>query len=225
MKQRLSLPPFPFRGREMEGCPFYAPLWHEKLRGSPFLSLDPNHHVCTVTQAVWTPPYGYVFDGTDDIISIADNDALDITGTLWIEMWLKTVADEDGATILNKGGTTPSFFFNQYGAERVDMRAYDVDGGNDRWITSSGATPNVFFMLDFVSIQNANPQGYVNGVSNGAVDAIRANKALRVNTAALILGGITVFSNCTIGEVRIYNRAPGAGEILHNLQSTKWRYQ
>ncbi len=216
---------------DLSSCVFLAQLWREELKGSPFLSSGvygiPSHP-CTVTGATWGSQ-GRTFDGTDDYISIADNDALDITGTLWIEIWLKIYGDETGAGVINKGGATPSFFLHQYDVAptRFDIRAYDVDGGNDRYITA-GITNGIFFMLDFISTQNANPQGFINGVVSGGVDTIRANKALRVNTTALLLGvssdGIK-FSNMTLGEIRIYPRAPATGEIMRNFQSTKWRYQ
>ncbi len=221
---------------DLSSCVFLAQLWREELKGSPFLSSGvygiPSHP-CTVTGATWGSQ-GRTFDGTDDYISIADNDALDITGTLWIEIWLKTYAYESGAGILTKSGAAgadPSFFINQYDAtaNRFDFRVYDVDAGASRYNTAD--TPlNTFFMLDLVSTQNANNQGYINGVASGAQDgAARADKALRVNTDVLKLGwsgaaGVGAYSNCTIGEIRIYNRAPRSGEILQNFNATKWRY-
>lgn len=236
---RLLRPPFVGAGWgnpkiDLGGCVLYLPLWRPDMGpagGGTIYSKDSYGHTCTVTGAVWTPQ-GRYFDGVDDKITIPDHNALDITGNLTIEIWLKIHGLEDNAGILQKGVATPSFAIDQYSgvSNRLDCKAYDVDGNFTRWVTGAVAAFDTFFHFVFISIQNADTQGHVNGISNGAAEYTRADKALRVNASDLLLGtsgnvGTQYYSNITIGEIRIYNRALSASEREHNRLATKWRYQ
>src|SRR3990172_13167350 len=87
---------------------FYVPLY--ELDGTTFQSKDAYGHLCTVTGALWRPQ-GRDFDGTDDVISAPDHNALDITGTVTLISWFYPYTTSDGSETNQVSGKQGSYIF------------------------------------------------------------------------------------------------------------------
>ena len=221
---RLTLPPFPERGKELEGVVLYAPLYDRRLSGSPFRSVDNNHHTCTVTGAVLDND-GRLFAGGDDGINVAQTGLLDITGIITVEAWAKFAAGAGTKGIAIKTDTASPFY--AYGLRitsslwvmsiQIGGVIYNAGSNSaptaDKWVHLAGVydDSNVHLYRDTV-LQNEQPA--ISGAINVGDDVFSIGSWRN--------GGD--FFNGTIGEVRVYNRALSQAEITYNYNQTKGRY-
>lgn len=215
---------------DLGGCVLYVPLWHPTLAGSSFQSKDSVSHTCTVEGPTWGVR-GRTFDGTNDYISIPDAATLDITGALTIEAWINVagLGGANGGGILAKSpfttahGTYQIFITGTSNKFGVDLNAGAIDVA-----TNTTPTLNVWYhAVATYDLQNI--RLYLNAVQDGTAAytaAITAdNNVIHIGHYYSTIASGTHFFNGVIGEVRVYNRALSVAEILHNYQSTKWRYQ
>lgn len=83
----------------------YLPL--DRKDGTYFMSDDAHGHLCTVTGAVWSPQ-GRYFDGTDDIISVADSPVLSFgngtTDVVFSASWWAKITAATNPRFFSKGG-------------------------------------------------------------------------------------------------------------------------
>jgi len=232
-------------GKDLEGCVFYAPLWHGKLQGSPFPSLDQYHHLCTVTGAVWGTT-GRFFDGAtgrDDIITVTAaasiQDIFDGGGTLIV--WIKAASVGEngiGRMMETGGGAAVGWAFYLFGEAaglfKVAFSQYfDVLLGT--WQHATTIVPiNSWTQvaLTYNGSSSANdPILYLNGAVSGGgwyessvpngtlVSDIGKTPKIGNNTATT-----TTFDGY-IGEVTGYKgRMLSLAEIQNNYLATKWRY-
>jgi len=212
----------------------YAPL--HQLDGASFMSRDAYGHVCTVTGALWRPN-GRTFDGTDDLITVPSETALDnaIDGASTLLAWINPASDGEGdlGRILDKSYYQAGVSDEAGGY--VKLRLYQPFTGTDgQWKTTDAIVPiNTWSCVGFTYDASATTNDailYVNGLSkavteetgpptetrrsSAGVDAVIGNRA----TAAYTFDGL-------IGEIWIYNRALNPLEIQHNYLATKERYR
>ncbi len=209
-------------GRVLEGCILYTPLWHGKLQGSPFPSLDQYHHSCTATNAPWTQQ-GRTCDG-DDFISVANTAALNVTTGLTIEVWIKSAGGAGVYPgIVSRRSATQGYELTQNDDASIDFQLCDGTAlyGLDARVNY---TANVWNHL-VGTFSQPNGKAYVNGVLNAATLTMN-NPIENLNDVLYISRRIStgIYWNGTIGEIRIYSRALSASEIQHNYLSTRWRY-
>ena len=154
------------------------------------------------------------FDGTDDWITVADSSSLDLSSGMTLEAWVKPDrVDTTWRTILIK--------------EQTDQLAYALYGNTDQGVPSG----NVFTTADNgVAGPSPLPADAWSHVAttydgttlrlfvDGAEVATRAvSGPIKVSGGALRIGGNAVWAEWfdgTIDEVRVYNRALSADEIL-----------
>lgn len=206
----------------------HLPLWHPELSGSPFLSKDLNPHTCTVFGATWTS-LGRSFDGVNDYVNCGDALSLDITTAITIEAWINITAYPAVSAHLagRDDGTNRNFNLLLRLTAPTAVVDFNVWINNTpRGISSTSCSLATWYHL--VATYNG---AYENIYKNGLLDAtpIAYTGAIDNDDVSFTTGCRAVLIdrdyNGLIGEVRIYNRALSAPEILHNYLATKWRYQ
>jgi len=153
------------------------------------------------------------FDGTDDQISVANNDTLDGIDQVSISLWFyPRVMSAEWRIIAGKGTYAENYGLWQSGANFVTV--FD-NGGWKNHPTVNGYAVNQWYHLVMV-IDNINDTAriYVNGVDDTQTPSETSDMVTN-ETAFLIApdyGGYR--PNGIIDEVRIYNRVLTAQEIL-----------
>jgi len=199
----------------------YLPL--HQLDGASFASRDAYGHLCSVTDALWTPQ-GRDFDGVDDYIDCGTGLGTNFGNgvkAISLETWFKLdVIDNDGLFYIGDLNSTQGEF------------AITLDTNTMRFRMSNMTFNQPYPFSEFTSFHHL--VATYDGVFGKAfLDSTRIIDA--AFTTGLNLSGLKTiigayFSNANtvdgiIGEVRIYNRALTAQEIQHNYLATKWRYQ
>jgi hypothetical protein len=223
----------------LNGCVFYAPLWHPALSVAPggtFQSLEASPKTCTVTGALWTPQ-GRSFDGIDDQILSPRHPSWGNPGnSLTVCVWAKA----------NSLASTPGLAGNFLdGTGRGFHLRFKSTGELDWFVgTGGGTAPETKEATSAAGLITTGKWHFVAGRYDGAfVDVLLNGQVVCTPTAQT---GDVYYSNDLliakynnnddgsgnanplngmIGEVLIYNRALSAGEIMRDYQRTKWRYQ
>lgn len=210
---------------DLGGCVLYLPLWRPSsdMTGSTIYSYDPYRHSCTVTDATWSST-GRTFDGANDIINCGDGTSLDITTAITVEAW-SNQSDSTGSRFVvgRDDGTNRSYWLViGTGQASFILRVGDVSK-----IETGGTTmaTGTWYHITGTYVSGAQSV-YVNGVIDST--PLATTGSIDNDNVSLTIGMRPTAEDQdyagTIGEVRIYNRALGAGEVLHNYQATKWRY-
>jgi len=206
-------------GFSTNGLVLYLPLW--ALKGTAFRSVDAYRHTCTVTGTTWGPT-GRYYDGGLNAVMVPDRAVLDITTVISIEMWVRF--DDVAATenlIHKRSGNIISNYSMWHIANELYIAFYTPPNVGHTHITVGlGMANNTWYhIVGIIDCVNDKVYIYVNGVSE--LDEAEAADMVADNNNVYI--GYYSGSEHTgyIGEVRIYNRALSAGEILHNYNATK----
>jgi hypothetical protein len=174
---------------------------------------------------------GLSFDGIKDYVQIADNNLLDFgSGNFTIETWVNKKANSSGFS--NSGVVAK---WNTGGAPGTNEWLLQTSGPNGNsnlpsfWIEAGttiyqcNATTllqlNVWYHLAAVR-DGASLKIYVNGVLEGTLaipaNTVINNKNLNMTLGAYRLSSSPIFSKMSMDELRIWNRALCAEEILNN---------
>jgi hypothetical protein len=177
----------------------------------------------TIYGAVYTTgKYGSAlsFDGVDDYVSVVDSASLHTTEALTVEVWVKpaTIASGTG-TIFYYGDSSliGGYAFNQVNDKLI---GYFYDSAwRDTGISSTNLVAGNWYHV-VMTYDKINLKLYVNGVleQQPAYTTSINNPA---GAYAQIGGASAIYQlfNGTIDEVRIYNRALTANEILLSYYS------
>lgn len=206
----------------------YLPLY--ELDGVSFMSKDGYGHRSTVTGATWGSQ-GRTFDGTDDAITIPDNNVLDMAGAFSVGLWFNHYAAESGTAVtplVIKGsgfGAQSNYYLTVY----QDTRGYfDVYTGTVRKSlelnpTGGGALAIGTWYLLFGVYDGINQIAYLNGAVNRTINI--GSVALDADASNLCFGkDVSYFGTVTTGEAWLYNRALTPLEVQQIYLSTRWRY-
>ena len=176
----------------------------------------------TVSGAVWASGRyggGLRFDGTNDVVTVADAASLDLTTAMTLEAWVNPAAvPTNWRSIVAKERATNSMTYQLAANSNTNVpatRGYIANGvrtlqGGTR--LSAGAWVHLAATYD-----GAMQRLYVNGVQ---VASRAQTGTITVTTNALRIGGSTTmgqYFNGTIDEVRVYNRALVAAEIQTDM--------
>ncbi len=218
---------------------FYAPLW--KRDGTSFISDDAYGHLCTVTEALWTPQ-GRSFDGND---YITINPAASILQTMTvgsIEVWVKLTTAVGTQTFFSASHSADAESrFILYWNPGQGIYAYCSEAGSGYYNSTFGVVGSpprsmaagVWYHLVFVH-NGIYPTLIMDGISYamaaGQPDGTKfLNAVLTINDVSLGTSnnsaGRGLYLNGVEGEVRIYNRALIALEDQRNYLATKWRFR
>lgn len=174
-------------------------------------------------------PYRLTFDGTDDYVQIADNNALDFTTTFTMEAWVSPANAGVNGNILEKANAVADYSYLLW-YESNRFQGWVRIGGSD----VGGAMNHVFVANNWyhavVTFDSANSEmkAYVNGAEVGwNTFAGTPNAAIAATTAPVYIGrnmrGGNNF-NGAIGEVRLYNKELTLEEISQNCKTHQSRY-
>jgi hypothetical protein len=180
----------------------------------------------------------YRFDGSDDVITIANNTALNPATTLSIEAWVKPENTRNYQRVLEKGGFAVG---GGYGIElnNGNLPAFIVwgaSGANDpttkRAIDATTAVPtgvwsHIVATYEFrASAQQEILKIYINGVLNNTVTQSATVSALNTNTAPITIGragrGASDFFTGFMNDIRILNRVLQQNEVTDRYNNTAW---
>ena len=208
-----------------EGLVLYLPLY--ELDGATFASKDQYGHLCTVTEAVWTPQ-GFLFDGTNDVIASADNSGLSGDAVFSFEIWFKAVSLTNWDVLVSvsgASGTLNACTLTLMGDGDVGL---SFGGANNAHVGEAISTGTWYHLVAVKTAGaiDATTNIYLDGIPQ-ALDGNESSNAPNVTEGVATVGAYSGFgfANCYIGEVRIYNRALTPLEIQQNYLATKQRYE
>ncbi len=176
------------------------------------------------------------FDGSNDYVEIADNNALDLTTSGTISAWINVTSQPAGnGFIVNKAineSTTPNGYSISYIANGGCSSGYQIriDIGNGTSYNAPGLcgtlSLNRWYHLAGTWSSGGTVVVYLDGAQAGSV----ANTVTPTNNATTLTigagrntGSIDDFFTGKIDEVRLYNRALSAAEIAAIYQTTTHR--
>lgn len=175
----------------------------------------------TIAGAVWTASGKFgqalVFDGVDDVVTIPDAAALDLTTGMTMEAWVYPTASQAGWKSILQKDPGAYFMYGHAEAPLVPAVGGILVGGQVLAIYGTSAMALNTWTHLAATYNGTTLNFYVNGV---LVSSVAASGALDSTTGPLRLGaGATageVFAG-RIDEVRLYNRALTVTEIQTDM--------
>ena len=215
-----------------------APLYHTGLDGSPFTTKDVNEHTTTVSNAVWSSA-GRVFDGTNDVISVAADatieDIFDGGGT--VIMWINPDNGGEGGNARffdhsNNGAVGWYLRGEAEAAGKLKLRMFFPFSGDDRNQVTDSTELTLNTWSHVAATYNSDntinvPILYVNTIPV-TLSSATPTGTRESNTGIDLLLGDSVASiasiNGTMGEVRFYSDILTPAEILDDYNRTRWKF-
>jgi hypothetical protein len=195
----------------------------EEGTGTTAVDASGRGHTGTVFSATWTASGRFggtlLFDGQNDWVTVNDTAALDLTTALTLEAWVYPTAAPTGwRNIVGKEGTGQMVYFLHAGSSSANRPGTGVWAGGAERALSGGAqlAPNVWVHLA-ATYDGTTQRLYVNGVE---VASRAQTGTVLATTGPLRIGGNGVWGEFFAGridDVRVYNRALSAAEILADM--------
>jgi glucose/arabinose dehydrogenase len=178
-------------------------------------------HIGSLVGATWTTAgkngNALSFNGTSNLVSIADANDLDLSTGLTMEAWVRPTTLSGWRSVALKeapGGLA----YALYAHDNAPRPAGTLNtGGIDINVPGTAALPLSTWTHLALTYDGSNARLYVNG---GQVGVIAAPGALRSTGNPLTIGGNNIWGEWFAGQiddVRIYNRALSAGEITTDM--------
>ncbi|MBL7817975.1 MAG: T9SS type A sorting domain-containing protein [Saprospiraceae bacterium] len=164
------------------------------------------------------------FDGTDDYVSVSDNNALDFTNNLTLEAWVKpTGAQSQTAGVISKNRASGSIGYAlAIEPENNELTFLANNNTSNIYVKSTTTVPLNQWSHVAVTYNGSTVRLYFNG---SEVYSQSVNISLLNSTQPLYIGGIGsggtstwLFKGC-IDEVRIWNTARSASQISSNYKT------
>lgn len=164
---------------------------------------------------------GFAFDGSNDLVSVADHDSLDLTGDFTIEAWVNATATSGERTIVSKrSGDNSDVTYVFFLREGVPMFASRIGGGSFREV-SPGVTLPAGLNHVAVTLAGSTMKIFINGTS--VIETTTYDGVRPATSGPLTIGaGVTDASpenNPTgafagvIDELALYDRALTNAEV------------
>jgi hypothetical protein len=158
------------------------------------------------------------FDGTDDVVTIADHSSLDITSAITMEAWVYATKSTGIQNVISKSsnGTNNGYIFPRTDDGWANAVIYfHIAGG---WRTLSAAYPglNTWHHLA-ATYDGANIRLFINGVESASV---AQTGSLTTNGNALAIGnqpGYSEYFGGSVDQIRIWNVARTQAQIASNM--------
>jgi hypothetical protein len=164
---------------------------------------------------------GVSFDGSDDYVSIADSNSLDISGKFTLEAWIYPTELNAEDCIFSKGGSAACGNYDLY---LYSGKLALLSGTSCNWSyagSNSSVSSNVWQHIAAV-YDGANVNYYINGVLK---DSQAWGGTGAINTGALEIGKQQSSAEGDFGgkmdDLRIYNYARTADEVLADYNDGK----
>jgi glucose/arabinose dehydrogenase/PKD repeat protein len=191
----------------------------DEANGGTLYDLSGSGNDGTVSGAAWTGSGkhggGLLFDGVNDVVTVADANALDFTNAFTLEAWVyPTAFGSNWRTVIFKerpGGMLYSIYaFNK----RINLPMAQAHlNGAEQNANGSAALPLNAWSHLASTYDGSTLRFYVNGIQVGT----KAVTGSLVNTAnPLRIGGNSIWNEYfqgQIDDVRLYNRVLSADEI------------
>jgi len=183
----------------------------------------------TIVGATWTAAgrygSGLSFNGTSSYVDLGNPAALQLTGSMTAEAWIKAAANppDDGEIVAKSNGTGWQLKTSpDTGPHTFAAQVSPPTGKNAQRYSTTVRALNTWYHVAGVYDASARTLStYVNGVLDngslrGTVAASQVNQNVNVNIGRRT-GGF--YFNGVIDELRIYNRALSAAEIQSDMNS------
>ncbi|TCO54365.1 LamG-like jellyroll fold domain-containing protein [Actinocrispum wychmicini] len=174
-------------------------------------------HNGTVAGATWTAGNtggALSFNGTSDMVTIADANDLDLTSAMTVEAWVRPAAGTPNWRSVLMKERTGGLVYALYSDNAAGHPAgYVGIGSTDRSATIPGTIPATTWTHLAVTYNATTIRFYVNGTE---VASTPSTGNMAASTGALRIGGNGVWGEFFAGaidDVRVYNRALTAAEI------------
>jgi len=198
--------------------------------GSSVTDLSGNNLAGTIVGASWTPggKYGNAlsFNGTSNYVDLGNPAALQMTGSMTIEAWVKAAATPtDDGQIVAKSDSTSGWQLktsHDSGPQTFTVAVTNSSGARvQRYSTTTRSLNAWYHVAGIYNTAAGTLDIYVNGVLNsgalrGSIPASNRNAAVNVNIGRRTGG---YYFNGVIDEVRIYNRALSPTEIQSDMNT------
>jgi len=176
------------------------------------------------------------FDGTDDYVTVADNNNLDITSALTIEAWIRPSDSSTTRTIVGKRDGGPSTVEANYAFRIDDNNAtqlefyYSYSGSWNTYTTTNANIQPGEWAHVVVTHDGSSPKIYKNGrLLAGSCTTGTCNHTLTADDNSFAIGRpgdvAGQYFKGAIDAVRIYSRVLTASEILSNYNQTQLQFQ
>lgn len=206
------------------GCVLYLPLWSPHTHGLKFKSIDPFGHTCTRSGS--TSPHiranGHYFNGSDDKETVGST--ISIAASISVGFWFNTNQLTTRSTLMQ---------FDELGIEVNDVGGGPNDGSLGCIETGVATQCELIGPISADTWYNFFYIKRGDGATNeiylgGAIQSLDTDLDWNLDLSGSPGIGSRVaaqYFSGLIGEVWIYNRALSDGEIAHNYNVTKGRYQ
>ena len=188
-----------------------------------------NNLTGTIVGASWTTQGKYAnalsFNGTSNYIDLGNPAALQLTGSMTIEAWINAAANPpDDGQIVAKANDTSGWQFKtspDTGPHTFGVGVTNSSGMAQRYSSSTRSLNTWYHVAGVYNASTSSLDIYVNGGLNngtlrGTIAANQLNSAVNVNIGRRTGG---YYFNGLIDEVRIYNRALSAAEVVADMNT------
>jgi fibronectin type 3 domain-containing protein len=199
--------------------------------GSTVTDLSGNNLNGTLVGAKWTTQgkYGNAlsFNGSTDYVDLGNPTALQLTGSMTIEAWVKSAANPaDDGQIVAKSNDSAGWQFKTSPDTGPHTFGVGVSPGSGSRVQRYSAARSLNTWYHVAGVYNATARTldiYVNGTLNnvtlsGTVPASQGNANVNVNIGRRA-GGSGYYFNGIIDEIRIYNRSLSQSEIANDMNT------
>jgi gliding motility-associated-like protein len=181
-------------------------------------------NVSTISLAKAAGDFGSAlnFDGTDDVVSVPNNTALNISGNISVEAWIKPASGGTNIqNVISKStssgvGSNTGYIFPRTDDNWGNFNGYLHIGGLWRSVSSPYPTDGLFHHLA-MTYDGTNIRLYLDG---NLVKTQAQTGTIATNTNSLALGnqpGFTELFKGTLDEARIWNAALTADQIKSRM--------
>ncbi|HWM64170.1 MAG TPA: LamG-like jellyroll fold domain-containing protein [Solirubrobacterales bacterium] len=211
-----------------QGYPMVAAYSFDEGSGAIVHDSGPASHHGTIEGATWTPSgkYGSAldFDGTNDLVSIADAPGLDLTDSFTLEAWVKPDSPlKNWKPLISKVGSGASNYRPGYVMSAQGYGApegYVATSSAIKGVAGTSALPTGSWSHLALTSDGINTRLYLNGELSGTGPAIAAEQTdgeLEIGHTDSWLGQ---YFDGAIDEVRIWGLPAGKSQIKQDLNAS-----
>ncbi|MFH1230652.1 MAG: LamG domain-containing protein [Planctomycetota bacterium] len=176
-----------------------------------------NNGVASSTWATGKVGGAAQFDGVDDYVNVPRSSSIEPTTAISVEFWYKPNTISSNQRPLDKGvyGTNLGYQSARYSSNNTlnfsigNGSVTQYAGANT--VLTNGTWYHVVGVFDGRYVRL-----YINGVQESTVADFGSVVTMSNTTADLLIGGGEAYDNCSLDEVRIYNRALSSEEVRYH---------
>lgn len=172
------------------------------------------------------PPASFTFNGSSNLFIAPEASALN-TNTPSVEVWVKTANTNQNGFWFEKGQVNTQYSLFQESTNIV-WRTYIGASYTNLTVAATTYLSTTVWKHVVATYDGANKYIYINGVQVGSI-AQTGSVATNANGSSIgVYGGYNgsrgYYYNGSLAELRVYNKALSAAEVLLNFNSTRSRY-